>query len=114
MRRVLSAAEFGRWLDGFFPGLRDGELGNLRKPVAVAHLDDGHLVHLVGLNLTRAWTMRAVATCLPEGDGRRATLQAAADEHELAGMRQVFSGTYEGEHWLGSFAVYLQTGVGQQ
>lgn len=113
MRRVLSAKAFDRWLEGFLPGLKDGEIGNLRKPVSVAYLDDGHLVHLVGLNLTRAWTMRSVAGCLPEDDPRRTTLLAAAAEHEKAGMRQVFSGTYEGEHWLGSFAVYLKTGVGQ-
>ena len=113
MRRVLSEKNFGKWLDGFFPGLKDGEMGNLRKPVSVAHLDDGHLVHLVGLNLTRAWTMRSVADHLPEGDVRRETLLAAAAEHEKAGMRQVFSGSYEGEHWLGSFAVYLKTGVGR-
>ncbi len=29
-------------------------------------------------------------------------------------MKQVFSGTYEGEHWLGSFAVYLLSEVGRQ
>ncbi len=113
MRRVLTAKQFSKWLDGFFPGLKDGEIGHLRKPVSVTHMDDGHLVHLVGLNLTRAWTMRSVADCLAEDDPRRKTLLAAADEHEKAGMRQVFSGSYEGEHWLGSFAVYLKTNVGR-
>ena len=81
------------------------------QPVIVSDLEDGHLVHLVGLNLTRAWTMRAVAASLPEDDPRRAVLLAAAEKHTTAGIQQVFSGSYEGEHWLGSFAVYLRTGV---
>ena len=33
----------------------------------VAHLDDPHLVHLVGLNLTRAWTTRSIAEAVVSG-----------------------------------------------
>ena len=38
MRRVLSGKEFGKWLDGLFPGLKDGEMGNLRKPVRICRI----------------------------------------------------------------------------
>ena len=72
-----------------------------------------HLVHLVGLNLNRAWTMGSVAGVLPADDPRRTVLTAAAERHAAAGLKQVFSGTYEGEHWLGSFAVYLLSEVGR-
>ncbi|MFP6882177.1 MAG: DUF2891 domain-containing protein [Roseibacillus sp.] len=113
MRRVLPAAEFDQWLTGFFPGLAKKELGNLLEPVSPKDLEDGHLVHLVGLNLNRAWTMRGVAKVLPNDDARRFVLLEAADRHEAAGLKQVLSGSYEGEHWLGSFAVYLLTGVGE-
>ncbi|MBK1831102.1 DUF2891 domain-containing protein [Verrucomicrobiaceae bacterium R5-34] len=108
MRRVLPAAEFRQWLAAFFPNF---DLGNLSQPVSVSDLDDGHLVHLVGLNLSRAWTMRGIAGVL---DGpEKATLLEAAKKHQEAGLKDTFSGSYEGEHWLGSFAVYLLTGVGQ-
>ena len=110
MRRVLSEDDFGKWLDGFFPELEKGELGNLLTPVTISDYDDGHLVHLVGLNLSRAWTMRGIASVL-EGKKREVLLKAA-ENHEVAGFKDTFSGSYEGEHWLGSFATYLMTGVG--
>lgn len=113
MRRVLGVEEFSEWLRAFFPTLEEGELGNLLEPVAVSDLDDGHLVHLVGLNLTRAWTMRSIASALPEGDRRRTTLEKSAAAHSEKGLQQVWSGSYAGEHWLGSFAVYLETEVGR-
>lgn len=113
MRRVLDPAAFSEWLQGFFPTLANGTLGNLLEPVTPKDLEDGHLVHLVGLNLNRAWTMRAIAASLPDAnDPRRTVLAEAARRHAEAGLGQVFSGSYEGEHWLGSFAVYLLSGVG--
>lgn len=112
MRRILPADEFSTWLQAFFPKLKNGSLGNLLTPVSVTDLEDGHLVHLVGLNLTRAWTMRSIASVLPQKDSRRQVLLEAAGEHAKQGLAQVWSGSYEGEHWLGSFAVYLETEVG--
>ena len=116
MRRVLPAAEFSTWLDGFWPGLRRGELGNWGKAAEVSDLTDGRIVHLVGLNLSRAWTLSGVRAALPAGDARREALGAAVQVHAAAGLKHVFSGHYEGEHWLATFAVYhvTRTGVGQQ
>ena len=116
MRRVLPAAEFSNWLDGFWPGLRRGELGNWGKAAEVSDLTDGRIVHLVGLNLSRAWTLSGVRAALPAGDARREALGAAVQVHAAAGLKHVFSGHYEGEHWLATFAVYhvTRTGVGQQ
>jgi len=108
MRRVLPAAEFRLWLAKFFPGF---ELGNLTTPVRVSDFKDGHLVHLVGLNLNRAWNYRGIATAL-EGETKERFLKLA-NEHEKAGLRDAISGHYEGDHWLGTFAVYLQTGAGE-
>ena len=112
MRRVLPAKQFSTWLDRFLPGLADGELGNLETPAIVSDPTDGKLVHLAGLNLVRAWTLQGIASALPNKDKRRATLQAIADEHSQAGLDYVFSGYYEGEHWLASFAIYMLTNVG--
>lgn len=113
MRRVLDPVAYKVWFGKFFPTLEEGELGNLLNPVTVSNLDDGHLVHLVGLNLTRAWTMRSIAGVLASDDPRQAVLLQAAEAHAVQGLEQVWSGSYEGEHWLGSFAIYLQTEVGR-
>ena len=112
MRRVLPAEEFSKWLGEYFPKLAQGEAGNLLTPVTVSDPSDGHLIHLAGLNLNRAWTMRGVASALPEGDPRKKVLLDAAAKHADAGLAMVVTGHYEGEHWLGSFATYLVSGVG--
>lgn len=113
MRRVLPPADFASWLGNYFPGLATGHAGNLLTPVKVSDPTDGHLIHLAGLNLNRAWTMRGIASVLPEGDSRRQVLLDAAAKHQEEGLALVASGHYEGEHWLGSFAVYLLGGTGR-
>ncbi len=107
MRRVLPRAEFSRWLDDYLPGLRAGKLGAWATAAEVSDLTDARIIHLVGLNLTRAWTMQGVASALPPDDARRKFLENAARVHTDAGLKYVFSGNYEGEHWLATFAVYL-------
>jgi hypothetical protein len=39
-------------------------------------------------------------------------LDASAAVHLEEGLASVFSGRYEGEHWLGTFAIYAMTGAG--
>lgn len=112
MRRVLAPAEFSEWLDRFLPGLRTESLGPMMEPVAVPDVTDGHLVHLAGLDLSRAWTMRGIAAALPPDDPRAGILQSSADRHAVAGLAYVDSGHYEGEHWLATFAVYHLTDAG--
>ncbi|HVJ68051.1 MAG TPA: DUF2891 family protein, partial [Caulifigura sp.] len=112
MRRVLPAEEFSKWLTDYLPGLAAGEAGNLFTPVTVSDPTDGHLIHLAGLNLNRAWTMRGIASVLPDSDPRRKILLDSAQKHAAAGLAMVETGHYEGEHWLGSFATYLLSGAG--
>lgn len=112
MRRVLDAAEFSKWLDQFLPGLAQGDGGNLLDPVAVSDVTDGYIVHLAGLDLSRAWCMQGIASALPAEDPRGQLLRKAAKAHASKGFEYVFSGHYEGEHWLATFAVYLQAEVG--
>ena len=81
-------------------------MGPMMQPVQVTDVTDGHLVHLAGLNLSRAWTMTGIAGALPDDDPRRALLLKSAQEHAEAGLKYVTSGHYEGEHWLATFAVY--------
>jgi hypothetical protein len=107
MRRVLPPAEFSRWLDRFLPNLRAGYPPSLFAPARVSDRTDGQLVHLDGLNLSRAWCMWSVAGSLPEGDKRRAVLAQSAEQHAAAGLTGIDSGDYMGDHWLATFAVMM-------
>ena len=104
MRRVLPADKFGPWLKAF---LRGGLPPSLAKPAHVADRSDPKLAHLDGLNLSRAWCLRALAKALPAKDAK--PFAAAADVHAKEGLAHVTTGDYAGEHWLASFAVYLVT-----
>jgi hypothetical protein len=107
MRRVLPPAEFRAWWGRFLPGAARGEPKALFLPATVTDRSDPQLVHLDGLNLSRAWGMRSVAAALPAGDPVRAVLTASAARHAASALEHVTSGDYAGEHWLASFAVYL-------
>ena len=107
MRRVLGREEFARWFDGFLPGLEEGRAANLLAPADVTDRSDPKIVHLDGLNLSRAWCMRSIASALPEDSPRRRVLARAAALHAEATLPHVASGDYAGEHWLATFAVYM-------
>lgn len=113
MRRVLPPAAFARWFARFLPGAAKSEPRSLFTPAVVTDRSDPKLVHLDGLNLSRAWCMRGIAAALPPGDPARPALEAAAARHAEAGLKHVASGDYAGEHWLASFAVHLLAGEGR-
>ena len=102
MRRVLKPDSFRDWYGRFMPNLAL----NLRAPATVSDRSDGQLVHLDGLNLSRAWCMLGIASALTEDDPRRGLLLETANRHILATLPNIASGDYAGEHWLASFAVY--------
>jgi Protein of unknown function (DUF2891) len=107
MRRVLPAAEFQAWFGKFLPAAAGSEPKALFTPATVTDRTDPQLVHLDGLNLSRAWCMKSIAGALPRGDKARAALAASAARHAESALEYVASGDYAGEHWLASFAVYL-------
>lgn len=107
MRRVLPAAEFTAWLDRFLPGLAAGEPVRLLTPATVTDRADGQLVHLDGLNLSRAWCLWSIAAALKASDARCPALAASAAQHANAGLAGVASGDYMGDHWLATFAVAM-------
>jgi len=106
MRRVLSPSGFSSWLDAFLPEILQGEPKNLFEPAFVSDRTDGYIVHLDGLNLSRAWCMAGIAKALSEEDSRYQVLKESAFIHATSALPELTSGRYEGEHWLGSFAVY--------
>jgi hypothetical protein len=107
MRRVMKPREFATWFHRFLPGVAKGNPQALLSPAIVTDRSDPKLVHLDGLNLSRAWCMRSIARALPANDPARAVLAASAAKHASAALAHVASGDYAGEHWLASFAVFL-------
>lgn len=96
MRKVLSEEEFIQWSAMFLPDLFDQKLSLI--PGQVTDRSDGHLVHLDGVNFSRAW-------CLyPLKDNINA--YNLATEHLDYSLSKITDGDYAGQHWLGSFALY--------
>jgi hypothetical protein len=109
MRRVLPSAAFAAWLDGFLPGLAAREPVTLFTPAEVADRTDPFIVHLDGLNFSRAWCLRGMASALAVADPRAAILRDAGAVHVAAGMRGLAGGDYMGDHWLATFATLAST-----
>ena len=109
MRRVLSNGEFAAWLGTFMPQISGAGTGAWLQPVVSPDPSDPKLAHLDGLNLSRAWMLKGIASALPKNDRRLASIEGSAEAHERAGLAAVTGEHYEGGHWLGSFAVYLIT-----
>ncbi len=109
MRRVMSREDFAAWLTAFLPLIPQDGRGDWLAPGVVLDPSDGKLVHLDGLNLSRAWAMEGIVSALPEADPRRAALLASAAVHKESGVASVSEAHYAGSHWLASFATYLET-----
>lgn len=105
MKRVLSLEEFKLWMNDFSPQLKDKyfEL----EPGKVSDRTDGKLVHLDGVNFSRAWSLHKIAKGLPEYDH----LRNIANQHINYSLPSIVDDSYEGGHWLGSFAIYALNSV---
>ncbi|MCD4710099.1 MAG: DUF2891 domain-containing protein [Bacteroidales bacterium] len=100
MRRVLDEDDFEEWIEQFLPQLKSP--GFKLLPGEVSDRTDGKLVHLDGLNFSRAWVMYGLAGQYPEYDH----LIRMANEHVNYSLPNLVGDSYEGGHWLGSFAIY--------
>ena len=110
MRRILPEREFRSWWGAFLPELALGKSPRWLQPAEVSDRTDPKIVHLDGLNLSRAWCLKGIASSLPKKDPARRKLLDLAALHLEASLPHIASGDYAGEHWLASFAVYALTG----
>lgn len=101
MQRILPEKDFIKWLKDFAPRLFDKKY--TWEPGKVSDRTDGHLVHLDGLNFSRAWNFYRLAKEYPKQLGH---LKALADRHLTYSLPAIVDGNYEGEHWLASFALH--------
>ncbi len=109
MRRALPEAAFAAWRDRFLPRLAAGQPATLFRPATVSDRSDGKIVHLDGLNLSRAWCWRALAGTFGPDDPRRALAIDTAEAHLRASLPHV-TGDYMGEHWLATYALLALDG----
>lgn len=101
MRRVLPENAFQLWMMDFMPQLKNEDFD--LELAEVSDRTDGKLVHLDGLNFSRAWVLYGLANQYPEQYGH---LKPLANEHLSYSLPNLVGDTYEGGHWLGSFALY--------
>ena len=106
MSRVLPADPWRQWWTQFVPG--EPALVHWLAPVPVSDPTDPKIVHLHGLNLSRAWCWRQLLPSLDQPLRDRA-LQAAED-HLEASLAAATDGDYVGTHWLASFALLALDG----
>jgi DUF2891 family protein len=104
MARALERAEVAAWLERFLPRLQAREPASLFRPATVSDRTDGKVVHLDGLNLSRAWCWRSLAATFAAGDPRYEIAQEAASAHLEASLPHV-ADDYAGSHWLATFAL---------
>ena len=104
MRRVLERRAWTEWMDRFLPRIGDGEPRTLFRPVDVSDRSDGKIAHLDGLNLSRAWCWRSIASSWDATDSRRTLALETAEQHLAASLPHV-AGDYAGEHWLATYAL---------
>ncbi|WP_035844104.1 DUF2891 domain-containing protein [Crocinitomix catalasitica] len=101
MSKVLDEKTFNSWLKEFLPALflPDFKL----EPGKVLDRTDGKLVHLDGLNFSRAWCFYAIAK---KNNDLKDRMVKLGDLHIQASKEQVVGSDYMGSHWLASFLVY--------
>lgn len=108
LRRLLPTDEWRRWFAGYLPRAAEHRPASLFVPAVASDRTDGKIAHLDGLNLSRAWCWRGIASDLPPLHSVRAAAEQAARQHLAASLPHV-SGDYMGEHWLASFALLALT-----
>jgi hypothetical protein len=104
MRRVLARDEFTAWWNGFVPVLSPES--QLLSVAHVPNVADGQIVHLHGLNLSRAAVLARMARTLSDS----ALLESAQRLYNASADRAV-TGHYTERHWLPTFAWGAATAI---
>ena len=100
MRRILPEDTFKKWASNFLPLL--GSKNFVLEVGRVSDRSDGKLVHLDGLNFSRAWALKGLANQYSDYEH----LNRVAETHINYSLPNLVNDGYEGGHWLGSLAIY--------
>jgi len=101
MAKILDANDYQDWLHKFLPNIYASNFS--LAPAIVKDRSDGHLVHLDGLNYSRAACLYGIASTSPKLYHLRKLAKAHID-FSLPNLST--QDDYMGSHWLGTFALY--------
>ncbi|MHC5354079.1 DUF2891 domain-containing protein [Myroides sp. LJL115] len=101
MSEVLSSEEYPVWLKQFLPGIFTPEF--TIEVAKVSDRTDGHLVHLDGLNFSRANALFVIAKKVPS---IAPNLTILGQKSFQSAFGNISGDDYMGSHWLGTFALY--------
>ncbi len=101
MSKIMPKDAYKNWLVNFLPVLFEAEIETI-QPAIVSDRTDGKLVHLDGLNFSRANCLYGIAHVLPELQN---TLIPLANTHIAFSLKNISGDDYMGSHWLGSFVL---------
>ena len=104
MGAALAPDRFREWFARFLPQLAQGKPDCLFEPALVSDRSDGRIVHLDGLNLSRAWSWAEIAALLQPADPVCVRAVNAAQRHLSLALPSI-TGDYVGEHWLATYAL---------
>lgn len=99
MSKILEKEEFKKWINTFLPNLKNSDFE--LEVAQVSDRTDGKLVHLDGLNFSRAWCLKGIAQ-----KAEYQHLILLANQHINHSLPNLVGDSYEGGHWLGTFAIY--------
>ena len=108
MRRVLDPDVFRTWTSSFFPDMTTEPYDSLLTPTQVDTRSGGVALHLVGLNVSKAWALAGLVSALDNHPFVDA-FEKSAELHAERGVAQAFTDDYAGTHWLSSYVLYLLT-----
>lgn len=101
MSKIMDSHTYRDWLAAFLPSLFDQSITML-QPAIVSDRTDGKLVHLDGLNFSRANCLYGISGALPK---LQPILIPLANEHIQFSIDNISGDDYMGSHWLGTFAL---------
>lgn len=100
LTKILPQVEYRIWLKKFLPQLFKSDFALL--PAEVSDRTDGKLVHLDGLNFSRASCLYDISKVLAE----LSYLDKIGESHYHYSIGNISNDDYMGSHWLGTFAIY--------
>jgi Protein of unknown function (DUF2891) len=117
MGRVMSQADYLKWLDAYLPPVYSDGFQGYAKPIDISHTDttgtdvqvqETAETHLIALYFQRAASMMSITYALPKDDPRIEVLRRMAAMNANWGYSKFGVGGYEGQHLLGAYAMLYE------
>lgn len=117
MGRVMAQQDYVKWLDAFLPPVYSELFQGYAKPIDTSHTNtlgpDAEVqltakANLIALSFQRAYDLLNISYALPKNDARISILKTLAAMNAQRGYEEIGSAGYEGEHFLGVYALLYE------